>query len=86
MPYRTLPEESEYVAAERSEIAAMMRSARGTRRRAAFGVASLVVAGFASVVTLGVVTRKSAPPSCYRVTIRWENAPHVPPHTFSECR
>ncbi len=86
MPYRTLPEESEYAIEARREVAQMTASARRRRWCASAGVGAVVSVGAALVVLAGATHRHPRPLACTKMHIVFENAPHVPPLSYDACQ
>lgn len=86
MPYRTLPEESDYAIEARREIAHMGATARRRRLLASVGVGAVVTAAAALVVVAGATHRHPRPLACTKMHIVFENAPHVPPLSYDACQ
>jgi hypothetical protein len=88
MIYRTAvdPDRERRLEEER-ELEAIAASAQRTRRRAIGGVGAAIVGAVLAVGALGgrIHDASARPAHCHRVSIRWENASHVPGPTWTAC-
>ncbi len=86
MPYRSPPPVDPKVLEEAREVTAVADAARLRIRRAAVGVATAIAGALVAVSTIAGATPARPHHVCHNVEIRWENAPEVPPHTYTTCR
>ena len=86
MVYRTNADPTiEEVRAEARELCDIVRAAAGRRRRVAIAVSCAIAGIMASVFVLAALQPTRPRTTCHSVVIRWENAPHIPPNSWTAC-
>jgi hypothetical protein len=88
MPYRTSARDRrDERERDIQEIEAVARADRARRRRAAVIVVATLVASWASVFLLLALGSGRHVPTmhCHNVSLTYENAPQVPPQTWTAC-
>ena len=86
MAYRVPADRDEAARVEAHELRAIEQDAQRRTRRA-YLMTFAALAGGAALLFVGFACDgKSRRILCHEVQIRWENAPHVPPSTYTSCR
>jgi hypothetical protein len=87
MVYRTNADPTiEEARAEARELTDVVRAAATRRRRVALAVSAVVATVMSMFFVLPALQERRPQMSCHSVTIRWENAPHVPDNSWTTCR
>jgi hypothetical protein len=86
MPYRVNANElsMEHASGEARELEDVARDARRRQRRSALVIVTVLVGGWA-LAAIAVAQPGRPQTSCHRVERRYENAPQLPPETWTAC-